>query len=91
LGNRTNTLEVLNMFPNPATDFVMLNLTTLKKQILNIKLIDMSGKVVRVFDRGLQDIGYHQLFLELDGLQKGQYICSIQSGEETMIKKLIIK
>ncbi len=84
-------IQLLNLFPNPASDFVMMNVTTLKEAPFVVEITDMKGRKVHQFDRGVLAPGFYQLTLDLSFLKDGLYICHIRSGNEAVTRKLSLK
>lgn len=87
----TRSVEVLNLYPNPAVDFVQLNVTTTRTAALTITITDLKGRKVRTFNRGTQGPGFYQITLDLSGIEPGSYLMHIHSAEASLTKKLIIK
>lgn len=73
----------LIVYPNPAEDFIHIqndsNLT-----IQYIHLIDMSGKITRTFESDFQS-------LNVSDISAGNYILFIQTSEQRVTKKVVVR
>lgn len=79
---------VLSVYPNPATDFININLGNSNQETLVIvSLCDISGKEVKTYNF----IGSKSPALKLPELSSGLYLVKITIGENQYIQKLIIK
>jgi alkaline phosphatase D len=87
----SRSVEVLNLYPNPAVDFVQLNVTTTRTAALTITVTDQKGRKIRTFNRGTQEAGFYQITLDLTGIQAGAYLLHVQSADSALVKKLILK
>lgn len=77
-----------NIYPNPAKDFVFLNLQNTAYPI-NINLIDLSGKVL--VSKNLKNADQTQMGLDVSDLNSGVYFIKIITGEKSFTEKLIIR
>lgn len=77
-----------NMYPNPASDFVNLNMNQNGKY--SIKIYDMAGK--SVYTESKKEINADSVVkIPVSGLQKGIYLISIEGENQSYSKKLIVK
>ena len=77
------------VFPNPASDFVKINLETLVGQGVNIQLVDGSGKPVHTTEIEKVYSKYHQI--DLRTLKEGHYVVWVQPvGHKAIAKQVII-
>jgi hypothetical protein len=82
--NKITKSESINIYPNPAENFIKLDLGYYKN--VNIKMLDLGGKVVRRFNVNDQS----ELTIDLNGLSDGVYLVSVQT-EKGIFKQLVIK
>ena len=81
------TLPELSVFPNPASDRIMVRLNgNFRFETGLLSLLDVSGKLIRQF--GLQ---HSQAELDVSDLDKGIYLLVCKSGARTMYQKLVIQ
>ncbi len=79
-----NNLENINIYPNPADNFIKLDLGDHNN--VTIKILDLGGKEVRM----LKVKDSSELTIELNGLSNGAYLVSVQT-EQRVFNQLIIK
>ncbi|HLP13782.1 MAG TPA: M43 family zinc metalloprotease [Flavobacteriales bacterium] len=79
----------LNVYPNPSTGEVTLNFDLDQPKRLNIKLVDVLGKVV--YEHGLTnyEAGSHSIKLNLETVAKGMYLVRLENGLVGVNKPLI--
>ncbi len=80
----------INFYPNPATDFLKLNLNLKKSNLLAIQVIDISGKIVLTENYGNSN-GEQNLNLDLSNLATGLYVLKVNAGNETASYKISIQ
>lgn len=77
----------LQIYPNPASTAFMVELSSEMVGDANLKLIDISGKIV--WEQLLQD-GAQQTRVDAAKLQNGMYFLQVVTGNQTVIQKVII-
>jgi len=85
-GVNDNKIEGLNIFPNPATDFVNVSIGT--EKINSIAIFDITGKQVI----SLNNISLNNAQVNVSNLEKGIYLMKVvdeSNAQETI--KLVIK
>ena len=75
----------VSISPNPAKDFININLTKSDNEILNIQLTDLAGKVVKSFTSTQAAIK-----ISTGGIAKGLYFISIKNNSNNFTQKIII-
>ncbi|MGB0930436.1 MAG: alkaline phosphatase D family protein [Chitinophagales bacterium] len=83
-------LVILSLYPNPSSDFCLVNYVLSSPQTLQIQLLDLQGKVVREVLKEKQGVGNYALSLELKDLEVGVYYLKIKGGGN-MISREILK
>jgi hypothetical protein len=81
------SLMVMNVsvYPNPVTDVLSIDLQLLDDELIQIQVIDLSGRVV--MDRRINNAeGLNQL--DLSSLSDGQYVLNIQSQFRAFTKSI---
>jgi len=82
------TAKILNLFPNPATNFV--NLTFIGgNEFTQISVMDVSGKLV--YNNQIRNQGLNQEKINVSNLNKGVYFVSVITEKGKNTKKLIIR
>ncbi len=84
------SLSLKNMFPNPATDMVTLQMDLKKPQQVNITVLSIDGKKQRVNYTGKLQAGNQAINLNTTQLSSGVYLVSIQTPEGRLVKRLNI-
>lgn len=64
--------SALNLYPNPATDFVNISFENDKNEKAEIQIIDASGKVMSKQNTGIVK-GFNNISVGINGLAKGSY------------------
>jgi hypothetical protein len=83
-GTRTLAQVTYSLYPNPATEFVVIELS--ERVTGNMQLLNLVGQVIYNIP-----IDQSLIRLELSDVQPGIYFISIISGEEKIVKKLKIQ
>jgi hypothetical protein len=82
----TKTRMELNIFPNPASDFLKVDLAGEVKW-KSISITDLSGKLI--YNQEINEIGV--ITIPTDKLDAGLYLITAQSEQNIAIQKLIIQ
>jgi len=77
-------ISLLNLYPNPSSDFV--NLVYDAKDDLEVTIFDTSGKLVY---KQLPGKGFSNLRIDVRDLSEGIYFVKVQSGYESSSLKFI--
>lgn len=77
------------LYPNPAKDLVRINFLSEQKQEAQILIYNLGGSMVKSLITNVS-AGINNMEIDLSELQSGQYIISINRGEDKVISKLII-
>jgi hypothetical protein len=84
----TSGIQLQKVYPNPATDHILLTINANKSQDADINISDISGKIVAVKHITLNS-GAQNITLNTQLLKAGNYILSLQ-GAEGLISSLTI-
>ena len=77
------------IFPNPATDYVDVDLETVRYRAVELTLTDATGKVLQ--QRKIESAPIAPVRMTLEGLAAGLYFIRVDSeGKREMVKKLIV-
>lgn len=79
-----------DVYPNPATDVVTVNLGEINGETLVVSVYDMNGKLITKKNYGVID-GAYQLPIYTNNFEAGIYNVSIQVGDQLSVEKLIVK
>ncbi|TXB65904.1 YHYH protein [Vicingus serpentipes] len=81
-----NSVEI-NLFPNPANDFVVIQLNSLVKENVKVKLFDITGKFI---SETVIYQGTTIAHIDTRSLYAGQYIVKFVLNEKSVTRKLLI-
>lgn len=84
LGTNEVELAVVSVYPNPTTGIV--NISS-EKNIDNVYVYDISGKLLRTFNKLSTD----KTVLDLSAFTSGTYILKVETGKKIITRKVIIK
>lgn len=76
------------LYPNPASNYVKIDLSKLGNIPKSIKLIDSKGKVLKSYDYKIKSSQLNYDF-EINGLPSGQYIIRLQFEKFTISKRFV--
>lgn len=79
--------EELNVFPNPADDYVMINQEGIASAFDNVKLVDLRGRAVTV-SHTMQD--QNNIKMNLQSLTPGIYFIHVILDQKLYYQKLIV-
>ncbi len=78
----------IDIFPNPASNTLNIELELLKSSDLNILIIDLNGKVVK--SRELVDFYRGSIQLDLHTIESGVYNCVITTEDNRYTKQIVL-
>lgn len=78
------------VFPNPASENVMISIKMEKSEMLQVSLYNTIGGLVKEKTSSAVE-GSNEIPLDLTGLNKGLYILNIKVGNSSTSKKLIVQ
>jgi hypothetical protein len=85
-----NVISTLSLYPNPAADEAILELTTKQSTNIRLQLTDVTGKLVRGVNAGLV-YGFYKHTLNTRELTKGIYFLKIIANDAVEVKKIVIQ
>lgn len=88
-GNQSKGIIVSNVKPNPFTETINLNIVLQQTQLLNIQLIDMSGRVVLTRDIQAKEGNNDIRFDGLGNLSEGIYFIKIITPDAVLQQKVL--
>lgn len=80
----------LNIYPNPASDLLNIDLSLARETSVKMELFDLSGRLVYSNNSGNLGAGEHDLSMEVSGLRTGSYTLRITAGEEVINRKVVL-
>lgn len=75
--------QVVSLYPNPVIDQLEINLTLTKAQMSTIKLMDMSGRLIKeILVQSTQ--GYNHLSMDMKGVAAGMYTVQVYQNNQVI-------
>ena len=84
----TYTLDDIEIHPNPTSNFLQIKLDLETPGILDINILDFTGKEVLHFEEEVRT-GYNRINLSLKELPSGTYILSTRKGDKRAYKQFV--
>lgn len=88
--NGNASREMLNVYPNPATDFTNISFALQQSNDVVVSVRDMSGRLVNQMKFNRLSSGNRTIRINTADLKSGAYIINISAGAEVKSGKLII-
>ena len=84
--NKLENVEI-NLYPNPASDFIVMQFNSLVKHDINVELFDITGKSIQktIIYQGSTITNFDTKYLA-----NGQYIVKFTTQSESVTKKIVI-
>ncbi len=83
------TLSSLGVYPNPAEDLVTLTFVT--TGTIQLRVLDMAGRVIKDTNLGRFGAGTKQVALDLAGFAPGAYTVQVSSEAASEFSRLIVR
>jgi hypothetical protein len=80
----------LSVYPNPATDYLILGLTLRQSENVCFKMYDFSGRIVANYYEGLIKSGEKTFRINTENIPAGEYILQMKAGKVIEKKKVVI-
>ena len=88
IANTTSRSFVTSVYPNPATDRIKVEVEQNKIQTVEVKLLDITGKIIREIQKSnAKDIKYS---IDVEGIEPGLYFLKIIAGNEEKTYKIVL-
>jgi hypothetical protein len=84
--NVLNTIEI-NIYPNPASNFIVLQFNALVKENITVELFDITGKIIQ---KSMIYQGSTITNFDTKELANGQYLVKFTNQKESITKKIVI-
>lgn len=85
-----NNIRMEN-YPNPASDIVNIDYQIKTDADVKIRVLDMSGKIVKKVDLGHKSSGQHKATISTENLESGMYLYMLESGNNRLAKRMMVK
>ncbi len=84
-----NSFALMSVYPNPATDRVLVQFALANTQDVKVVMYDLTGKIVAELVNGKQNAGVYNLRFERNNLPNGLYLLKISTPEGETTQKII--
>ena len=85
---RSDVLGQMTLSPNPANESIALQTTSASEEVATISVIDMTGKLMKKTSVGLIN-GLNTINIDLDALQAGLYLISLQTENGLQVERFV--
>lgn len=89
LNNAENELQNFVIFPNPNNGNFTVQFNSISNNQIQIDVHDIRGR--EVFSKNYNNTGLFNESLNLENLQSGVYLVSVQDGNKKVVKKIIVQ
>jgi hypothetical protein len=79
------------LYPIPIDNILNINYSLKKNSDIKIKIMDLIGNQIGLYNYGTQVQGQHNIKIELEGLSPGVYIIELQNQNKSVHNKIIKK
>jgi len=86
---KTSLASDLNIYPNPTSDLINIQIETVLENSLNLSLIGPDGRIIKnsVYDL---DAGQNLIHMGTETMENGIYFLQLETGQEKYYRKIII-
>ncbi len=84
-----DNIEEINIFPNPTNHVAQVSFSLRQDDDVSLSLSDMSGRIIQTTTNPSLEAGTHHSRIDLSKLNSGVYLLQIQTGEQSIIKKIV--
>ena len=81
-------MDGVTVWPNPATDEAVLELSSPYRGLVNLRLTDATGREIRTMRPNKTTDTFHQT-IDLKSLAPGLYFVRVRQGERSVVRKLV--
>ena len=81
----------LDVYANPVSKELQVDLKTTKSGMMNLSLNDITGREVKLLASAQQSAGEHHFQYSVAGLSKGLYLLKLSISDGDVIRKIIIQ
>lgn len=81
-------LQAVKLFPNPATEWILIQQQNINQKNISIQLVDNQGRSV-IASSDILRLDENSIRIPTSHLSPGLYFCHISDGEKTVTKKIV--
>ncbi len=90
IDERKQTEIFLTCMPNPASKSTQISYALKKSESISIKITDITGRIIKTMNLGMQSVGDHMIEVDVSGLAVGSYFYTLKTPTLQATEKLII-
>ncbi|NCC71730.1 T9SS type A sorting domain-containing protein, partial [bacterium] len=79
---------LINIFPNPAKDFINLNINSPFSEIINVSLFNMLGEEI-YSEKIMGNRGFNNYTINIQGISASVFFVNIRTKNTTYIRKIL--
>ena len=83
-------IKVSQNYPNPFTESSVINVTLKERAGLSLFITDITGKQIKMINRGEINAGMHSFTIDATELSSGVYYYTVKAGKNRITKKMIV-
>ena len=83
--------NTLNIFPNPTSNQTTIFFKLHEQDEITLSLFSLSGQEIRQMFSGKKSQGTHRFEIDCSNLSNGIYLVKLQSGNEIITQKLLVR
>ena len=87
--HQDESLKILNCYPNPATESIIVEYNALNTTQLTIKLLDILGNTLYQTTKENITSGTHQEIIQTTNYPNGEYFVTLEQNGKTAVYKLV--
>jgi hypothetical protein len=87
---RSTSGSTLNVYPNPTSDLLNIDLYSTNSSSITLKLLDISGRKVKEI-KVKTDAGMNKLIISMSDVIKGMYTLLVYEGENLSFTQKVIR
>jgi len=76
----------VSLYPNPVSDVLNIYFASYRSQVIHMQIVDVTGKVIIA-----EMLMAERSSINVGNLSKGIYFVTLQNGENSSVKKIIVK
>lgn len=94
-GNIIKTFALLQNYPNPFNPTTTIEYTIPRANVVTVRIYDITGRMVQVFENGLQEAGEHRVLWDGrnnagQSVASGMYIYEIRFEGSVLARKMML-
>jgi len=90
VGEKATVLSLAQNAPNPAKGTTTIAFSLPERGPADIRVYDISGRVVSEIANGEYDAGQHEIELNVDNFADGVYVYRLTAAGDTLVRKMVV-